>query len=124
MSNAKQGAGSIYFATLQGYVINETNLYTYTMVKSMKPLRLLDCVIPPGPYQKFWGSGENGQLFSGIGGKRTFIFRGLGRMQKIGNFRKQGTRNLWINILGISGERPFYYQGAGSEDLVGPHHSY
>ena len=23
-----QGAGSIYFATLQGYVINETDLYT------------------------------------------------------------------------------------------------
>ena len=27
MSHAMQGAGSIYFATLQGYVINETELY-------------------------------------------------------------------------------------------------
>ena len=25
-----QGAGSIYFATLQGYVINETNLYMFS----------------------------------------------------------------------------------------------
>ena len=31
MSHAKQGAGSIYFATLQGYVINETNLYDTTL---------------------------------------------------------------------------------------------
>ena len=29
MSHAMQGAGSIYFATLQGYVINETELYIF-----------------------------------------------------------------------------------------------
>ena len=27
-----QGAGSIYFATLQGYVINETELYMYITI--------------------------------------------------------------------------------------------
>ena len=32
MSHAMQGAGSIYFATLQGYVINEMELYNIVYI--------------------------------------------------------------------------------------------
>ena len=33
MSHAIHGEGSIYFATLQGYVINETELYKNVIMK-------------------------------------------------------------------------------------------